>query len=227
MFEDVVQSEEELRTVYRPPSEGARRKQIDRLDDNCRAFIAHSPFVLVGTADAEGNCDVSPKGGPPGFVLVLDEHHLAIPDLVGNNRMDSMRNLISSASPSPSSLASPSPSAPAGRGSGIALLFLIPGLDETLRVNGRAWVVRDADVLDRGAIHDRRPKTAFGVEVDEAFIHCAKAFRRSALWQPDLWPDRGDMPTVACMLRDHVDQPGVTPEAIQAGLDHNYATKLW
>jgi predicted pyridoxine 5'-phosphate oxidase superfamily flavin-nucleotide-binding protein len=120
-----------------------------------------------------------------------------------------MRNLISSPAP------------------GIALLFVIPGLDETLRVNGRGAVVRDTDVLDRCVVEGRRPAVAIGVEVDEAFIHCAKAFRRGAVWSPDEWPDRADMPTIACMLRDHMALEDVSAEQIQAALDHSYTKALW
>ena len=212
MFEEVITSEAELRTLYREPHAGAVRKQIDALDDNCRAFIAHSPLVLIGTTGPDGSCDVSPKGGPPGFVTVLDEGRLAIPDLSGNNRLDSMRNLVAGA---------------ASGGAGVALLFVIPGLDETLRVNGRGFVVRDADVLDRCAVLDRRPRVAVGIAVEEAFIHCAKAFRRGSVWSPAEWPDRSSLPPIACIVRDHVRIDGLTAEQVQSSLDDNYATTLW
>jgi PPOX class probable FMN-dependent enzyme len=206
VFTDIVRSVEELRELYRPPGKGAVLKQIDSLDHNCRSFIAHAPFVLVATADADGTCDLSPKGGPPGFVVVLDDTHLVIPELLGNNRLDSMHNLLTNP--------------------GIALLFVIPGVEETLRVNGRGLVVRDADVLDRCVLHDRRPKTVIGVEVEAAYIHCAKAFRRSDLWQPDRWPDVSGMPTVACMLRDHIGAP-MSGEELSAVLEEGYAKTLW
>jgi PPOX class probable FMN-dependent enzyme len=207
VFADVITTEAGLREIYKPPGDGAVRKQIDALDDNCRAFIAHSPLVLVGTADAAGRCDVSPKGGPAGFVRVLDDNRLALPDLYGNNRIDSMRNLLE---------------AP-----GIGLLFLIPGLDETLRVNGRGYVVRDPDVLDACVVHDRRPRSAIGIVVEEAFIHCAKAFKRGGVWEPSAWPDRSDMPTIPCMVRDHVAIPGVTAEQVRDALERDYAATLW
>ncbi|HEV7888455.1 MAG TPA: MSMEG_1061 family FMN-dependent PPOX-type flavoprotein [Acidimicrobiales bacterium] len=207
MFRQVVTSEAELQDLYRPPSSGAVRKQIDGLDDNCQAFIAHTPLVLIGTADADGRCDVSPKGGPPGFVQVLDAGRLAVPDLAGNNRIDSLRNLV----------ANP----------GIALLFVIPGLDETLRVNGHGFVVQDPDVLDRCEVHGRRPSVAIGVVVEAAYVHCAKSFRRGDVWQPERWPDRAGMPTPACMLSDHIALPGLTADVMQARLDHGYATTLW
>ena len=200
-------TEDELRTLYRQPSAGAVQKQVDRIDVNCRSFIAHSTFVLIGTASASGACDVSPKGGPPGFVQVLDERRLAIPDLLGNNRLDSILNLLENP--------------------GIGLLFVIPGLDETLRVNGRAWAVRDDDVLDACTTAGRRPKVAIGVEVAEAYIHCAKAFRRGSLWKPEGWPDRADMPTIACMLRDHLGDQTLDPALIETALEDSYAKTLW
>lgn len=211
-FRVVVSSLDELRSLYRSPGAGALDKEIDHLDDNCRAFIAHSTFVLIGTSDAGGACDVSPKGGPPGFVRVLDSQRLAIPDLAGNNRLDSFQNL----------LANP----------GIGLLFVIPGLDETLRVNGQAWIVRDEDVLDAcvvggGGGEGVRPRAAVGVSVSSAYIHCAKAFRRGSVWSPDGWPDRSDMPTVGCMLRDHLADESLTGPLIDAGLEAGYAKTLW
>ena len=206
-FDDVLSDQAGLRTVYREPAEPALRKEIDRLDDHCRAFIARSPLVVVSTADADGRCDASPKGGPPGFVVVLDDVRLAIPDLNGNNRLDSMSNLVENPH--------------------IALLFLIPGLDETLRVNGRAAVTTDDDVLDACAVHDRRPKAAIGVAVDSAYIHCAKALKRAEVWQPDRWPDLTGLPSPSCMLSDHMALPDLTPDVVDAALSEAYATRLW
>jgi PPOX class probable FMN-dependent enzyme len=205
-FRDVITTESELREHYRQPAEHTQRKRIDRLDDHCRAFIDHATFVLLGTRAPDGTADVSPKGGPPGFVVPLDEHHLAIPDLAGNNLLDTFTNVLGD---------------PA-----IGLLFVIPGQDETLRVNGRAAIVRDADVLDRCEVRDRRPTAALGVTVQEAFIHCAKAFRRGVMWKPDEWPDRSGLPSAACMLRDHVEIDAA-PEDIDAFLEAGYAETMW
>ena len=163
--------------------------------------------MLVGTAAPDGTADVSPKGGPAGFVVVLDEHRLAIPDLAGNNLLDSLTNLSTT--------------------TGIGLLFVIPGLEETLRVNGHACLTRDPDVLDACAVKDRRPTAAIGVDVSEAFIHCAKAFRRGAMWRPEAWPDRSALPTPGCMLRDHIEIEGVCGEAIDALLEEGYEATLW
>lgn len=206
-FRECITSEDELREHYRRPAETTERKRIDHLDEHCRAFVAHATFVLVGTVAPDGTADVSPKGGPAGFVVVLDDHRLAIPDLSGNNLLDSLTNIVGN--------------------SAIGLLFVIPGLEETLRVNGRASLTRDPDVLDVCAVKDRRPTAAIGVDVSEAFIHCAKAFRRGALWRPDEWPDRSDLATTGCMLRDHIQLEGVSGEVLDELLEKGYAATLW
>ena len=201
-----VSSVDELREIYRRPRQSALDKQLDRLDEHCRSFIAHSTLVMVGTADEAGNCDVSPKGGPPGFVTVLSDYELALPDLHGNNRLDSMENLV----------ANP----------GVGLLFLIPGIDETLRVNGRATISTDPDVLAASAIDGAVPKVAVVVHVAEAYIHCAKALRRGSVWNPQQWPDTSELPSTACMIRDHVGLD-VPVEAVQDALEDGYRRTLW
>jgi PPOX class probable FMN-dependent enzyme len=206
-FRERNTSEDELREHYRRPTETTERKRIDHLDEHCRAFVAHSTFVLVATAAPDGTVDVSPKGGPPGFVVVLDDHRLAIPDLAGNNLLDSLTNLL--------------------HADGVGLLFVIPGLEETLRVNGHASLTRDPEVLDACAVKDRRPTAAIGVDVSEAFIHCAKAFRRGALWRPEEWPDRADLATPGCMLRDHIELEGISGDQFDELLEKGYAATLW
>lgn len=200
-----VTSVEALRAIYRPPAQRSLDKEIDHLDGHCRDFIAHSPFVVLATA-TDAAVDVSPKGGPPGFVAVLDDHRLAVPDMAGNNRLDSMRNIID--------------------GGSIALLFMVPGTDETLRVNGKATITTDAGVLDRCPIGDLRPNVAIVVRARTAFIHCAKALRRAALWQPDQWPDTSDMATPACILKDHIGLDGTVEDSQQA-LDASYTASTW
>src|SRR4029077_19537845 len=133
-----------LREIYRLPKQRSLDKEVDHLDPHCRDFIRHAPFVGLATSAADGRIDVSPKGGPAGFVVVLDDHHLAIPDMAGNNRLDSMRNIV--------------------EGGVVALLFLIPGVDETLRVNGRAGISVDPDVLGRCPVGELRPNVAVVVE---------------------------------------------------------------
>jgi PPOX class probable FMN-dependent enzyme len=165
-FPGSVTSTDELRQHYRNPSSRVQAKKVCTLDEPTRAFIGSSPFVLVATADAQGRCDVSPRGGSPGFVRVLDEQRLLIPDLNGNNLLDSLQNIVVNPH--------------------IGLLFVLPGRDETLRVEGRAVVTVD-DALLASFTDIRRPLSAIGVVVDKAFIHCAKSFRRGRVWDATSW----------------------------------------
>ena len=206
-FDAVVTSEAELRDLYRMPG-NVVEKVLGQLDQHARAFIEAAPFVLVGTASPDGTGDVSPKGGPPGFVVVLDDHRLVIPDLAGNNLLDSITNIVA--------------------GSGIGLLFLVPGVDETLRVNGHACVTTDPAVLDACAVKDRRPKAAIGVTVTQQYMHCAKAFRRSELWKPQTWPDRSALPSLGCIIGDQIPALRDVPAAtIDESLEAGYADTLW
>ena len=182
MPERVVASEQELRDLYGRPGERAVAKERPALNADCRAFIAHSPFLVMGKAGADGRCDVSPKGDAPGFVQVLDEHHLAIPDRLGNNRLDGMRNIVENGH--------------------VGLIFLIPGREDTLRVNGRARIVRDEALLERLAVNGKRPVTALVVEVEQAFMHCARAFKRAGLWEPARWPDTAEVRSMQRMIWD-------------------------
>lgn len=194
-----LQSIAELRTIYRHATGGAVDKVIERLDEHCRDFLAVSPFFVLSTADARGICDGSPKGGAPGFVQMLDETTVAWADLSGNNRLDSFENIVEN---------------PA-----VALLFLIPGLDETLRINGRASLSTEAGLLERFAVDGSPAKVVVTVAVDEAYIHCAKAFRRARLWNPESWPDPEAIPDGRQMVRDHaeIDAPlDVVREAYEA-----------
>jgi uncharacterized protein len=171
-----------LRELVGTPTERAIKKQLAALDRHCRAFIARSPFVLLGTSSADGRCDVSPKGDRPGFVLVLDDQTLVVPDRPGNKRLDSLQNI----------LANPH----------VGLLFLIPGMDETLRVNGRAELVRDEELLERMAVDGKRPLLGIVVNVEETFLHCARSFLRAQLWAPDHFMARDQMPSLARMITD-------------------------
>ncbi len=158
------------------------KKQLAALDVHCRSFIAKSPFVLLGTSGTDGRCDVSPKGDRAGFVLVLDEQTLAIPDRPGNKRLDSLQNIVTNPH--------------------VGLLFLIPGMDETLRVNGTAELVRDDALLDRLAVEGKRPLLGIVVHVEETFLHCARSFLRAQLWDPEHFMARDEMPTLARMITD-------------------------
>jgi uncharacterized protein len=179
-----IRSEDTLRGLYGAPSERAVRKQLTALDAHCRTFIAHSPFLVMGTAGPDGSLDVSPKGDAPGFVAVLDERTLLIPDRPGNNRLDGMRNV----------LANPH----------VGLLFMIPGVNETLRVNGRARITTDAALLAPLAVRGRVPASGLLVEAEEVFLHCAKAFIRAKLWDPASQVERGTLPSMGRMLADQI-----------------------
>lgn len=198
-----VISEEELRRRYAPPLPLIERKQLTRIDHHCRRFIARSPLVLIATSGLDGSCDVSPRGDAPGFVRVLDDRRLAIPDRKGNNRIDSLRNVVANAH--------------------AGLLFVVPGVDDTLRVNGQAAVVVDDALLASMEVAGRRPASALVVEVAEAFLHCGRAFKRGQVWDPGRFAARGELPTLAQMLADQTD-----PDAEeQRLLDESSREDLW
>jgi len=207
MFRDLITDEKDLRALLGSPSEVALKKQITRLDEHCRAFIAHAPFVALATADGAGHCDVSPKGDPAGFVRVIDDTHLVVPDRPGNKRLDGLRNI----------LANPH----------VALLFLVPERGETLRVNGRACITRDPDLLGTMAVDGKVPSLAIGVEVEEVFLHCAKAFKRSGLWEPARWPDISHLAASAKMFHDQLKIPGMSVEDYERRLETGYRTGLY
>ena len=177
-----------LRSLYREPSERAVRKQLDHLDPHCRRFIGLAPFLVIASADADGRADASPRGGDPGFVKVLDERTVLIPDSPGNNRLDSLQNLIDRP--------------------GVGLLFMIPGVDETLRINGRAGLRTDAALIDLCASERRRPPLVIAVEVKEAYLHCAKALMRAKLWDSGAKQDRSVLPSMGQMLKDQIGLAG-------------------
>lgn len=183
-----------LRALYPAAQERAWRKDVGRLDEMARALIAASPMLLLATAAADGRCDASPRGGRPGFVTVLDDQHLAIPDATGNRRLDSLTNVIDS-----------------GRA---GLLFLIPGRTTTLRVNGRACVTDDPGCLSRISAVGKPPVTAIVVGVEEVYAHCPKAFVRSRLWEPDSWPEEQLLPSSAEVTLAHLRDPELTIEQI-------------
>jgi PPOX class probable FMN-dependent enzyme len=180
--EFAITDEQALRHLFHAQTPLAIHKVQGSLDQHAQAFIRRSPFLCMGTQNPNGKADVSPRGDPVGFVKILDQRTLAIPDRPGNNRLDSLANI----------LANPS----------IGLLFIIPGFDDTLRVNGQASLVNDPEILESMSVNDRIPKLAILVRVNEVFLHCAKAFRRSHLWNPDHFQDRADMPSLSKIILD-------------------------
>jgi PPOX class probable FMN-dependent enzyme len=197
-YEEVIATRERLREMSKQPSQRARNKVIDHIDDICRRFIAASPFVMVGSRGADGRLDLSPKGDPAGFVAVLDEKTLAIPDRLGNNRLDTFENL----------LAHPD----------VGLLFMIPGNGDTLRVSGKSKIVRDAALQARLAVSGKAPNLILIVTVEEAFMHCPKCIARSRLWSPEHWPDRTNVPSLAEAIVAHASTPETVAE-VQAIID--------
>ena len=206
----VIQDEASLRQLYEPTHDLAMRKCLPRLGQHAQAFIRRSPFLCIGTQSADGKADVSPRGDPPGFVQILDPQTIAIPDRPGNNRLDTLSNII----------ANPC----------VGLLFVIPGFDDTLRLNGRATLSTDPDLLARMAVNGKAPKLAIIVAIDEVFLHCAKAFRRSQLWDPAARQDRREMPS---LMKFILDETGATPDGademreLDEGLEQAYQRTMY
>jgi uncharacterized protein len=208
--EFLVKDANQLRSLFSATHPVAIQKCQNHLDKHAMDFVARSPFLCIGTQSRDGSADVSPRGDPCGFVKVLNEKTLLIPDRPGNNRLDTQTNI----------LANPV----------VGLLFMIPGFDDTLRVNGRAQITLDPDLLALMAVNDRVPTVAIVVTVDEVFLHCAKAFRRSKLWDPAQRQDRREMPS---LLKIILDQTTGAPEdeqemkKIEAGLEEDYQKSMY
>jgi PPOX class probable FMN-dependent enzyme len=190
----MIDGKDTLRTLYPPAKERSLKKQIGHLDRHCLRFVGLSPFVILASGSKEGHFDASPRGGEPGFVKAQDSGTLLIPDAPGNNRLDTLENILGT-----------------GR---IGLLFLIPGVDETLRVNGKARLIDDAGVLLRFRNEKRTPKLVIEVKVEHVYLHCAKALMRSNLWDPASRVERSMLPTMGQMLNDQtgIQTPAETRE---------------
>jgi PPOX class probable FMN-dependent enzyme len=201
-----ITSEAELRELLGEPAPAALAKERDALHEFDRQWLAASSFCLVATSGADGSCDVSPKGDPPGFTLVLDDRTIAVPERAGNRRADGYRNVLTNPH--------------------VGLIYLLPGRTDTLRINGRARLVTDVDLLDRMVVKGHRPVLAVVVEIDEVFHHCGKAFLRSQLWDPATW-DRGDAVPSRPRIAQRLERPDESLEQLEAYYGPSYAAGLY
>lgn len=205
-FEEVIVTHERLRQIVSQPNQAIVDKVIDRIDDICRQFIAASPFIVVATKGPDGLMDVSPKGDPAGFVVVLDEKTLAIPDRPGNKRVNSFENIMVNPE--------------------IGMIFLIPGYGYTLRVSGVASIVRDGALQNRCAVDGKTPELVLIVRVQQAFMHCAKSIARSKVWKPGAWPNIQDVPSLAEAMVAHAKLSRSVSEQ-QSVIDTDFETKMY
>lgn len=201
-----VETIDQLREVYAPPADQAGLKVLDRLDVHCRNFIAFSPFYVIASARADGRADASPRGDPTGSLAhVLDDRTLLLPDRPGNRQVDTLTNLVERPY--------------------VGLVFFVPGMTETLRINGRAGISTDPELLELLAINGRPPISVLKVTVDEAFLHCAKALIRARLWEPDARVERSRFPTYGKVLADQI--AGADAAQIDAGEQESARTELY
>lgn len=206
-FGELVNNLKEIQDLIGTPSELVNKKVIHSLDSHSVSFIKKSPLVFVSTSNSKGECDVSPRGDYPGFVSVLDDKLLLIPERPGNKRIDSIGNI----------LVNPH----------VGLQFIIPGLEETLRVNGKAIITKDQLILKQFEFQGKIPVLGIGVEVEECFIHCAKAFKRSNVWKPESWLKKEDRPNAAEILAAHVKSENYSEEKVTELLIESYTKRLY
>ena len=201
----VIESTEQLRAMYLPAKERAVKKQLSRLDHHCKNFLALARFAVLSTCDTQGNMDASPRGGEAGFIKVIDDNTVIIPDWTGNNRLDTFSNIIDT-----------------GR---IGAIFLVPGVDEALRINGKAGLRNDEAFTSLCEVNGRFPKLVVHIAVKEAYLHCAKAIMRGQLWAPEAKVERKALPTMNEMLRDQIGQ--TEPAEPQEIMRARHATELY
>jgi len=202
---DIIEDSEQARELYDSPNERSVKKQLTRLDKHCRAFIARSPFLVIASSDPAGRCDASPKGDAPGFVQVIDEVTLLIPDRLGNNRIDTIGNLLERP--------------------GVGLIFFVPGINETLRINGRARVTTEGALLEPLAVNGKVPRSGILVIADEIYFHCGKALIRSDLWNPAKHLRRSEFPSLGRILADQIG--GISVEESERLTAESYKTRLY
>jgi PPOX class probable FMN-dependent enzyme len=200
-----IKTVDELRLLYNEPRAAARLKALDQLDTFCRDFIALSPFFVLASCNANGHADASPRGDQPGFVRVLDEHTLLIPDRPGNNRLDTMRNIVSNPD--------------------VGMLFFVPGFNETLRVNGTATIEQDPEVCAQFAVNGKPALSVMRVSICEAFFHCGKALMRSRLWDPTTYRERSAFPSHGRILSEQTKT--VSVEESEAYVAKSYRERLY
>lgn len=211
-FKAVLSDEDAVRDVIGVPIDIAVKKARPSLDKFSRELIDRSPFLTIGTANANGKADVSPRGDAPGFVRILDDNTIFIPERPGNNRVDTLTNITENPN--------------------VGLLFMVPGFDETLRVNGRASVVKDEKLLEQCAVKGRIPKLGIMVAIEEAYLHCAKAFRRSKLWDAESLQDRKEMPSLGKIIMEQTAADNARPSdediaTVDTLIEENYRNELY
>ena len=202
---DTIENPRQLREIYGAPNERSLKKELTRFDRHCRNFIGLSPFLVIASSDPSGRCDASPKGDMPGFVRVVDDTTLLIPDRLGNNRVDTLGNL----------LARP----------GVGLIFFVPGINETLRVNGRASVTTDPALLEPLAVNGKVPRSGILVAAEEIYFHCGKALIRSDLWNPEKHVARGAFPPLGRIIAEQIG--GIDPDEAERQTAESYRTRLY
>jgi PPOX class probable FMN-dependent enzyme len=200
-----IRTSEELYAINGVPSPAIAADHATALSPLVKEFIDRSPFFLIATADDRGHCDVSPKGDTPGVVRIINDRTIAIPDRLGNKRIDGHRNIVANGH--------------------IGLLFLIPNVDETLRINGRCFISNDPELLASMVLQGRAPKLAMVVEIQEIFMHCARAFLRSGLWKPETWPDADTVPTMRAINDDLRGLPA--PDESTGKRNEEYRSRLF
>jgi uncharacterized protein len=203
---DIIEDIGEIREIYGEPMERSVKKQLPRLEKHSRAFIALSPFVVIASADAGGRVDASPKGDAPGFVRVIDDETLLIPDRLGNNRIDTISNLLTSP--------------------GIGLIFFVPGLRETLRINGKAGVTTDPALLEPCTVQGKVPRSGILVTAEEVYFHCGKALIRSDLWNPEKMLKHSDFPSLGRIIAEQIGD-GRAIEESERYTAESYRTRLY
>ena len=202
-----VKNKMQLRAIYENPDDMSVKKSLTKLDKHFKHFINLSPFLVLSTVRVDGRCDASPRGDAPGFVRILDDNNLFLPDRPGNNRLDSLTNII--------------------KNPGIGLLFMIPGLDMTLRANGKAHIVSDITLLKPSIVHGKIPRSGMQIIINECYIHCGKSLRRSKIWNNETHIKKGDYPSIGKILVDQQAAPGKSVEELDKFAIEEYKKTLY